>query len=158
MPHLFEALLADLSRRDFVRAGVLIRRPTHRAVLPDRLKTAALRIQAALANSSAPPSRTELTPDPVSQHALRFLRDTGSVVELNGEVVLAQDQFGKMRDTVVAFLRKNNSAATSELRQLLGSSRRVIVPFLERLDRDGITRRIADKRVLARAGTWASRL
>ena len=58
-----------------------------------------------------------------------------------------------MRNSVIDFLRKNNSAATSELRQLLGTSRRVIIPFLERLDRDGVTRRIADKRVLARAGT-----
>jgi hypothetical protein len=48
------------------------------------------------------------------------------------------------------FLQKNNSASTSELRQLLGSSRRVIIPFLERLDREGFTRRIADKRVLAK--------
>jgi selenocysteine-specific elongation factor len=147
---LFEALLADLSRCDFVRAGDLIRRATHRPVLPERLKTAALRIQSALTNSSAPPSPTELTPDPISQHALRFLRDIGSIIELNGEVVLARDQFRKMRDTVIAFLRKNNSAATSELRQLLGTNRRVIIPFLERLDRDGVTRRIADKRVLAK--------
>jgi len=150
MSQLFEALLADLSHREFVRAGDLIRRATHRPVLPERLKTAVFRIQSALANSSTPPSPSELTPDPVSQHALRFLRDTGSVVELNGEVVLARDQFGKMRDAVVAFLRKNNSAATSELRQLLGSNRRVIIPFLERLDREGVTRRIADKRVLAK--------
>ena len=55
-----------------------------------------------------------------------------------------------MRDAIVAFLRKNNSAGASELRQLLGTSRRVIIPFLERLDRDGVTRRIGDKRVLAK--------
>ena len=96
-----------------------------------------------------PPSRTQLAPDPVSQKALRFLRNSGEVVELDGEIVLATEQFQKMRDSVIALLRKNNSAATSQLRQLLGSSRRVIIPFLERLDRDGITRRIADKRVLA---------
>ena len=99
------------------------------------------------------PSRAQLAPDPVSQQALRFLRSSGEVVELNGDIVLATEQFEKMRNSVIDFLRKNNSAATSELRQLLGTSRRVIIPFLERLDRDGVTRRIADKRVLARAGT-----
>jgi hypothetical protein len=36
------------------------------------------------------------------------------------------------------------------LRRTLASSRRVIVPFLERLDRDGVTRRVGDKRTLAR--------
>ncbi len=55
-----------------------------------------------------------------------------------------------MREAVVAFLRKNNSAGASELRELLGTSRRVIIPFLERLDRDSVTRRIGDKRVLAK--------
>jgi hypothetical protein len=36
----------------------------------------------------------------------------------------------------------------SELRQVLNTSRRVMVPFLEKLDRDGITVRRGDKRVL----------
>jgi selenocysteine-specific elongation factor len=38
----------------------------------------------------------------------------------------------------------------SQLRQALGSSRRVMVPLLERLDRDGVTRRTGDKRMLCR--------
>jgi hypothetical protein len=38
----------------------------------------------------------------------------------------------------------------SELRKALESSRRIMVPFLEKLDRDGVTRRMGDKRWLAR--------
>jgi len=38
----------------------------------------------------------------------------------------------------------------SELRQALESSRRIMVPLLERLDRDGVTRRVEDKRMLGR--------
>jgi len=64
--------------------------------------------------------------------------------------VLATEQFVKMRDAIVAFLRENNSGTASELREFLGTTRRVIIPFLERLDRDGVTRRIADKRVLVK--------
>jgi len=37
----------------------------------------------------------------------------------------------------------------SELRQALESSRRIMVPLLERLDREGVTRRVGDKRKLA---------
>ena len=76
--------------------------------------------------------------------------DHGELVELSAEVVLATEQFVKMRDAIVAFLSETNSGTASELRELLGTSRRVIIPFLERLDRDGVTRRIADKRVLAK--------
>src|SRR5206468_4203615 len=38
----------------------------------------------------------------------------------------------------------------NRMRQALGSSRRVMVPLLERLDRDGVTRRVGDKRMLCR--------
>jgi selenocysteine-specific elongation factor len=119
--------------------------------LPPQLQAAATKIRAVLAAKKFDaPSRAEITPDAASRQALRFLRDGGEVVELNEEVVLAMEQFTKMRDAIVAFLRKNTSAGASELRQLLGTSRRVIIPFLERLDRDGVTRRIGDKRVLAK--------
>jgi len=151
MPEIFELVVAELNRDGFIRHGDALRRTRHRPTLPPELQTAAARIRSVLvATNVDPPSRVQLAPDPVSQQALRFLRSSGEVVELNGDIVLATQRFEKMRDSVIAFLRKNNSAATSQLRQLLGTSRRVIIPFLERLDRDGVTRRIADKRVLAK--------
>jgi selenocysteine-specific elongation factor len=154
MPELFELLVAELSRDGFTRSGDAIRRANYQPTLPRELQTAVERIRSVLIETNVDaPSRAQLAPDPASQQALRFLRNNGEVVELNGDIVIATKQFKKMRDSVIDFLRKNNSAATSQLRQLLGTSRRVIIPFLERLDRDGVTRRIADKRVLARAGT-----
>jgi selenocysteine-specific elongation factor len=54
-----------------------------------------------------------------------------------------------MKNAVADFISKNGPATVSELRQRLQSSRRIMVPFLERLDRDGITRRAGDKRILA---------
>jgi selenocysteine-specific elongation factor len=55
----------------------------------------------------------------------------------------------QMREVVADFLSKNESATASQLRQQIGTSRRVIIPFLEYLDRAGVTRRIGDERVLA---------
>ena len=151
MPEIFELVVAELNRDGFIRHGDALRRASHRPTLPPELQTAAARIRSVLvATNVDPPSRVQLAPDPVSQQALRFLRSSGEVVELNGDIVLATQRFEKMRDSVIAFLRKNNSAATSQLRQLLGTSRRIVIPFLERLDREGVTRRIADKRVLAK--------
>ena len=49
---------------------------------------------------------------------------------------------------VKAFMAKHGPATVSELRQLLGSSRRVVVPFLEYLDRTFVTVRHGDKRAL----------
>jgi selenocysteine-specific elongation factor len=150
LPEICDVLVSELGSSGFVRSGENIARVTHRPTLPPQLQTAAARICATLtAKKFDPPSRAEIAPDATSQQALRFLCAGDKVVELSAEVVLATDQFVKMRDAIVAFLRKNNSAGASELRQLLGTSRRVIIPFLERLDREGVTRRISDKRVLA---------
>jgi selenocysteine-specific elongation factor len=49
---------------------------------------------------------------------------------------------------VAEFISNNGPATVSELRQALGSSRRVMVPLLERLDREGVTTRAGDKRRL----------
>jgi selenocysteine-specific elongation factor len=49
---------------------------------------------------------------------------------------------------VAEFISKNGPATVSQLRQALRSSRRVMVPLLERLDRDGVTTRTGDKRRL----------
>jgi selenocysteine-specific elongation factor len=150
LPEVFDVLTSELCRNGFVRTGEVIARATHRPTLPPQLQSAAQKIRAALA-AKKPPSSAELAPDAISQQALRFLRDRGELVELNAEVVLTTEQFIKMRDAIVAFLLKNNSGTASELREFLGTSRRVIIPFLERLDRDDVTRRIADKRILAKS-------
>src|SRR5438477_731804 len=149
LPEVFDVLTSELCRNDFVRTGEVIVRATHRPTLPPQLQIAAQKIRAALA-AEKPLSSAELAPDATSRQALRFLRDRGELVELSAEVALATEQFVKMRDATFAFLRKNNSGTASELREFLGTSRRVIIPFLERLDRDGVTRRIADKRVLVK--------
>ena len=46
------------------------------------------------------------------------------------------------------FLREHTTATASEVRQALGTSRRIVIPLLERLDKDGVTRREGDKRRL----------
>jgi selenocysteine-specific elongation factor len=151
LPEIFDVLSSELCSSGFVRTNERIARGTHRPSLPPLLQSAAAKIRAVLeAKKFDPPSRAELAPDATSQQALRFLRDCDELMELSSEVVMATEQFAKMRDAIVAFLRKSDSAAVSELRQLLGTSRRVIIPFLERLDRDGVTRRAGDKRILAK--------
>jgi selenocysteine-specific elongation factor len=53
-----------------------------------------------------------------------------------------------MKEAVAAFISKHGPATVSELRQALHTSRRIIVPLLERFDRERLTRRIGDQRVL----------
>jgi selenocysteine-specific elongation factor len=61
---------------------------------------------------------------------------------------MSAEHFTKARETIVRFIRERGRATASELRQFLNTNRRVIIPLLEKLDRDGVTRRDGDNRVL----------
>jgi selenocysteine-specific elongation factor len=150
LPAIFDALIANLCKTGFVRSGETIRRATHRLALPPALESAAKRIRAALTMKPFdPPARRELAPDAISQQALRFLCETGEVIQVGEDVIFARDNFAKTREIVGKFLREKGAASVSELRQALGSSRRVVVPLLERFDREGFTRRTGDQRTLS---------
>jgi selenocysteine-specific elongation factor len=145
----FGELVRDLCRSEFVHVGAVIRRATHRPALPEKLQATGAKLRAALAAKPFdPPSRQTLAPDARSQQALRFLIETGEAVEINADVVLAAEALTRAVESIRGFIRKHGPATVSELRQALSSSRRVVVPLLERLDRDGITLRQEDKRAL----------
>jgi selenocysteine-specific elongation factor len=146
---LFEPLVGDLCRSEFVQVGNAIRRGTHRQVLPPPLQAAAADLRTTLAAKPFdPPSRKQLAPDSISQQALRLLIKTGEAVEINAEVVMAAESLKRMTDLIRQYIRNNGPATVSELRQELMCSRRVIVPLLERLDREGVTLRNGDVRTL----------
>ena len=146
---MFEPLIADLCVRDFVRAGAAVRRAAHRPALTPQLQAAGAKIRAMLsAKPLDPPSRKDLAPDAASQQALRFLIQSGELVEVNVEIVMTAEAVKQATAMVRDFIRKNGPATTSDLRQMLGNSRRVAIPLLERLDRDGVTVRQGDKRAL----------
>jgi len=146
---LFEALIADMCLHDFVRKQSTITRRSHRPALPAKLQPVAAKINEALCRKPFdPPPRRELEGDLDAQRVLRFLIDSGEVIEISSDVVLMRENFEQMRNTVAAFISKNGPATVSELRRELESSRRIMVPFLERLDRAGFTRRLGDKRRL----------
>src|SRR6476659_3824733 len=148
---MFESLVADLYKEGFVRKGSVIARTSHRATLPVHAQPVEKRIREALAGQPFdPPSRKAIESDPLARQVFRFLIEDGEVTELAPDVVLLRESFERMKSQVVEFISKNGPATVSQLRQALGSSRRVMVPLLERLDREGITRRAGDKRMLCR--------
>jgi selenocysteine-specific elongation factor len=61
---------------------------------------------------------------------------------------MAAESQKRATELIREFIREHGNATVSELPQTLGSSRRVIVPFLERLDRERVTLALDDRRVL----------
>ena len=149
----FDALIADLCADNFARKGSTIARIAHQWALPVKLQPLEGKIRKALAKKPFdPPPRREIETDLDKQRVLRFLIETGEVIEIGPDVVLLRENFEHMKKAVTDFISKNGPATVSELRQALESSRRIMVPFLEKLDRDGITRRIGDRRTLGGLG------
>lgn len=145
----FDTLVSHLCVSGFVRERSTIARRSHRPNLPAQIQAAAEKIRAMLAAKPFdPPARKEIAQDRHLQQALRFLIEQGEVVETGPDVVLSREAFNRMKDVIAAFISKNNPATVSELRQALHTSRRIIVPLLEQLDRERFTRRIGDQRTL----------
>jgi selenocysteine-specific elongation factor len=152
---LFDRLVGELCRDNgCARAGVAIRRGSHRPALPPHLHSAGAKLRAALAAKPLePPSRKELTTDNDAVQAMRFLLQSGEAVEIGDELVLHADHYQRAIEQIRAHIQTHGGASVSELLQVLNTSRRIMVPLLEKLDRDGVTLRQGDKRVLKPART-----
>jgi len=143
------ALFTDLGARGFSCRQSAIKRRTHEPSLPPHLAGAGAKIRIALSTRPFdPPSRRELVADPAARQALRFLSETGQIIALNDDVVLSAEAVAQMELRIAEVLRASGSATVSELRQVLGTTRRIVVPFLERCDRTGLTSRQGDRRTL----------
>ncbi len=148
-PEVLESLVADLCKGDFVRKGSVIARTSHRPTLPVHVQSVEKRIREALNGQPFdPPSRKAIESDRQARQVVEFLIENGDVTELALDVVLLRESFERMKSHVSEFISKNGPSTVSQLRQALGSSRRVMVPLLERLDLDGVTTRAGDKRML----------
>ncbi len=100
---------------------------------------------ATLAAGGVSPPRIDLDPELAA-----YLEDRGEIVDCGDGVMLAADAFEEVSRTVVALIEAQGSATLAQLRDAIGTNRRATQAMLERLDRDGVTRRRGDERVLAR--------
>ena len=146
----FNEFLADFCAQEFVRKQNHVARANHKPALPSHLRDAGERIRQAL-TAADPPAKRNFTNSPTSRAALQFLIETGEAVDLGDELVLGTAQFNRLRLIVKQHLRKHSQATASELRKAMETNRRILIPVLEKLDRDGVTARRGDVRVLRKA-------
>jgi selenocysteine-specific elongation factor len=88
-------------------------------------------------------------PDPVAAGGdpglVRALVREGMLVDLDG-LVFAASAIDEARDRVRRALRERGSVTVADVRDLLGSTRKYVLPILSRLDAEGVTRRRGDDR------------
>ena len=155
LPHASESALAavlrdlisSLNHSDYTTSGTAIRRSTHTPQLPARLQALGRRIMSALSRDPLnPPSVPQLAADDPSRQALRFLAASGQVIELDPQVVISAEAYTRAISAVRSHILAHGPATVTQLKQALESTRRVVVPLLERMDKDQVTQRQGDVR------------
>jgi len=143
----FPELIADLCRNGFNRRQNYVARNGHKPDLPMDLRDAGEKIRQEL-QMPDPPARKQFTGNSTGRQALQFLIDAGEVVDVSPDLVLGAVQFHRYRLLVKQHLRVHGQATASELRMAMDSTRRIVIPLLEKMDRDGVTVRRGNVRVL----------
>jgi selenocysteine-specific elongation factor len=77
---------------------------------------------------------------------VRTLTRDGVLTDLDG-VVFSTEALARARGLVVDALRERHSLTVADVRDVLGSTRKFVVPIVTWLDRTGVTRRRGDDRV-----------
>jgi selenocysteine-specific elongation factor len=133
------AALADDPRMNI--DGHVVRDAAHAPVADD---PAARELLAALsARPFDPPAPDELGA-PAS--LVRALVRNGDLVDL-GEVVLTRTAYETARRRVSDAVVERGALTVADVRDLLGSTRKYVLPLLTRFDAEGVTRRRGDRRI-----------
>ncbi|HEV2440186.1 MAG TPA: selenocysteine-specific translation elongation factor [bacterium] len=103
----------------------------------------------------APPDRADALARAADRAAAErmflALLDEGVLVDAGAGVVFHRDVLADVEARVRAHLERHGEITVASLRDLLGSSRKFTLVLLEYFDARHVTRRVGDKRVLARA-------
>ncbi len=89
-------------------------------------------------------------PKPEVNEIFKTLLEDGTIVKIGEDIFLHREMLRRGKEKVVALIRDRGEATISEIKDVLCTSRKYTLPFVQYLDSLGVTKRIGDKRVLAR--------
>ena len=146
---LFEFLIDQLCKSGFTKKDTILSIDSHKASLPNYLTSSGKKIISLLdANPLEPPNPKEIINSENDEAALKFLLQTNEAIQLDEKVILLSKNYNEAVDKIRSYITQNGPATAADLRKALSSTRRVIIPLLEHLDKEGITFRSGDTRVL----------
>ena len=143
-------LARALERRAIETDGGTIRASGWTPRLTDAQREALRQIDDTIRTAaSEPPSVAELEPKfgTVVSDLLRYLEREGRVVAVEPERYYSTASLNSLIDRLKTGMAKGGDYSPAELRELLGFSRKFLIPFLEYCDRQGLTARTATGRI-----------
>jgi selenocysteine-specific elongation factor len=158
-PRLYQRLLAQLVERGALEVERdEVRARGHRAGDAGGGAELKARVAAALRQGSlAPPALPELqrqlgTAADALAAVLKLLAADGSAVRVGPDLWFDAGAVAGLRQRLVAWLRERREISTQEFKELVGATRRHVIPLAEYFDRERVTLRVGEKRVLRGEG------
>jgi selenocysteine-specific elongation factor len=158
-PELFRAVISELEKEGFLLAEKdIVRRREHTRVLSDedtRLRDSLEKIyrEAALAAPSLNEALERAGAGATSLHGrkvLQLLIDSGVLVKVHGEMFFHRAALDELTKKLHAYAEQHADRAidVAAFKDLAGISRKYAIPLLEYLDRQRVTRREGDRRIV----------
>jgi len=100
-------------------------------------------------NPTNPPNEKKLISQIAgSKEIIDFLIQEGEIVKLSNGILLESKNYDIMKNKLIDFLKRNGSISIAQVRELLGISRKYIIPLLNKMDEEKITQRRENVRIL----------
>jgi selenocysteine-specific elongation factor len=158
-PRLFQRVLAQLADRgELVVEGDHVRRKGHTAAAGADAGALKEKVAQALARGGVAPAWLAELPSLVAagaadvQAVLKLLLAEGRVVRVSAELWFDAGAVLALRERLVRFLRERREITTQEFKDLVGATRKHVIPLAEYFDREKVTLRVGDKRILRGEG------
>jgi len=149
----FQALLALTSAEGrVVVSEATVRLPGHVPAMNESQEQLASRIEGDYRSAGVNPpldADTERKFGPEARQIMLILAERGTLVRISPEMLFHWEAIEDTRRKLTAYLQANNQITVAQFRDLIGSSRRYVVPLLEYFDAKQVTRRVGDQRVLS---------
>lgn len=156
-PQLIEAALERLAERRAIHVeGPRVSLPGHEPRLTEAERDAREEILRRIrAGGLQPPTVNDLERAlgigrDLLDDLLPLLQDEGLIVAITPEIHIASEVHKSLVARVRDLLADGEVAPPTRFKEALGLSRKYLIPILEHLDRDGVTRRTGEGRVLER--------
>ena len=85
-----------------------------------------------------------------AKDVLALLIERGELVKVAIDLLFHRDALADAENALKAYLQERGQMTVAEFRDLIGSSRKYVVPLLEYFDKQRVTRRVGDMRVLGK--------
>jgi selenocysteine-specific elongation factor len=161
-PRLFARLVHQLQEKgELVAEGDHVRLRGHAAAAGGAGGALKDRVTAILREAGVAPPRVAELPGlagaaPADVNAvLKLLAADGTAVRVSPEIWFDGGAVAALRERLVAHLRARGEITTPQWKELVGATRKHVIPLAEYFDREKVTLRVGEKRVLRGDGRGA---